>query len=66
MDWAWADFVENNLYYLASLPFFYLTWASGYVGMLVRSARTRRWGLTLLWPSRYPKIGGAGDWEASK
>jgi hypothetical protein len=53
-DWAFLDFIENNIYLLVSVPFFFLTWASGYMTILLNRARKRRWGLSILNPSKWP------------
>jgi hypothetical protein len=57
--WAFIDF----LLYSASIPFFYFTWAAGYISMLKRASYRNHWGGTLLWPSRYPKRPSEGEDE---
>lgn len=51
IDWSFVDFCL----YLSTLPFFYLTWASGYMGLLYERAYKNRWGLSLVSASRWPR-----------
>jgi hypothetical protein len=59
MDYALWTFLMECVVALGSLPFFYLAWASGYVGYMWRAARRNRWGLALLSHERE----GAATWE---
>ena len=58
----WLEFAIGG----ASLPFFFLTWASGYMGMLWERAYKNRWGLSVLNESKWPrrKSKHARDMEA--
>ena len=60
-----TDFSELTLaveiaFGIPTLVFVWLTWASGYVRMLVRAARRNRWGLSLISEGRFPSVGDNG------
>lgn len=58
-DYQFITFVLEVITAGTGLVFGWLTWASGYLGYLVRSAKRNRWGLDLL----RKRSSGATEWE---
>ena len=57
-DWSFYTFIAEAFVAVSSIPFFYLAWASGYVGYMWSAARKNHWGKDLL----TRKKSGAQTW----
>jgi hypothetical protein len=58
-DYSFWTFIFEVVVFATTLPFVFLTFASGYLGFLWRAAKKNRWGLLLL----KKKESGADTWE---
>jgi hypothetical protein len=54
MDFSEAAFVAECAFGVPTLVFVWLTWASGYLRTLTRTAYRNRWGLSMVSARRWP------------